>query len=93
MQRISLRIVTFFTLITITSLCAFTANQNESPGESMAKMLKLGEELATPNENHLFLKKLTGEWVTNSSILNMPEEVGTSTNVMIFGDRYLDSSY
>jgi hypothetical protein len=77
----------------MTSLCAFTSNQNESPGESMAKMLKLGEELATPNENHLFLKKLTGDWVTTTSIMDMPEEFGTSTNVMIFGDRYLDSSY
>ena len=93
MQRMPLRIVTFFTLITITSLCAFTANQNESPGESMAKMLKLGEKLATPNKNHLFLKKLTGDWVTTSSIMDMPEEFGTSTNEMIFGDRFLESSY
>ena len=77
----------------MTSLCAFTLNQNESPGESMAKMLKLGEELATPNENHLFLKKLTGDWVTTSSIMNMPEEVGAATNEMIFGDRFLEGSY
>ena len=59
----------------------------------MAKMLKLGEELATPNENHLFLKKLTGNWVTTSSIMDMPEEFGTSTNEMILGDRFIESSY
>lgn len=93
MQRIPLRIVSLFSLFVITSLCAFTTNQNESPGESMARMLKLGEELATPNENHLFLKKLTGEWITTSSLMEMPAEVGTSTNEMIFGDRFLESSY
>ena len=93
MQRTPLRIVSVISCIAMTSLCAFTSNQNESPGESMAKMLKLGEELATPNENHLFLKKLTGEWVTTTSIMDMPEEFGTSTNEMIFGDRFLESSY
>ena len=59
----------------------------------MAKMLKLGEQLATPNENHLFLKKLTGDWVTTSSIMEMDEELGVAKNEMIFGDRFLESSY
>jgi hypothetical protein len=93
MQQIPLRIVSFFSLLVMISLCAFTANQTESPGESMARMLELGERLATPNEHHQFLKKLTGQWVTTSSIMNMPEEVGTATNEMIFGNRFLESSY
>jgi hypothetical protein len=93
MQRIHLRIVSLFSLLSITSLCAFTANQNESPGESMAKMFKLGEELATPNANHQFLKKLSGDWVTTSSIMDIDEELGFAKNEMIFGDRFIDSSY
>ena len=92
MQRISIRIVSFFTLIAIASLCAFTALQNESPGESMAKMLKLGNELATPNENHLFLEKLTGQWETTSSIMGMPPEKGSAQHEMIFGNRFLEGT-
>ncbi len=93
MQRIPLRIVSFISLLAMISLCASAANQNESPGESMARMLELGEKLATPNKHHQFLEKLTGKWVTTSSIMNMPEEVGTATNEMIFGKRFLESSY
>ena len=93
MQRRTWQFVSFYSLPAILSLCAFTVIQSETPGESMAKMLELGERLATPNENHLFLAKLSGDWKTTSSIMNLPEDQGTASYEMSLGGRFLDGSH
>lgn len=80
-------------VLTFYALAIDEAPPEEGPGETMARMLKLGEQLATPNENHIFLQKLTGQWTTRSSILNLPPESGTAKNTMILGKRFLDGSY
>lgn len=65
----------------------------ESPGETMARMKILGELLATTNENHAFLRRFTGDWMTETSIMGMEPSKGTSSNKMIFGDRFLEGVY
>jgi len=93
MQRRTRQFVSLLSMFTILVLCAFASKQDEGPGEVMARMVKLGEQLATPNEHHAFLEKLSGTWTTSSSIMNLPTDQGTSTNEMILGGRFLECSY
>jgi len=93
MQRRTGQFVSFFSLLTTLLLCAFVAIQNETPGETMARMHELGEQLATPNENHAFLSRLSGTWNTKSTIMNLPEEQGTASHEMTLGGRFLEGSY
>jgi hypothetical protein len=72
------------------SLYSFAMQQNEVPGETLARMEKLGKELATPNQNHAFLKQLAGNWRTSSSYLGMEPTTGNATYGMIFANRFLD---
>lgn len=67
--------------------------QDKVPGELLAKMQILGEELATPNKNHAFLAQLSGDWITSSSVLGMEPSTGTASYSMILGYRYLDGMH
>jgi hypothetical protein len=60
------------------------------PAQTMARMEKLGEAFATPNENHEFLARLTGEWDTSSSVLGLPNESGVASFSMILGNRFVN---
>jgi hypothetical protein len=60
----------------ILSIYSITAS-TQVPAQTMARMEKLGEAFATPNENHEFLARLTGEWDTSSSVLGLPNEGGS----------------
>jgi len=71
----------------------YASVQEEVPGETMARMMKLGEELAKPNENHVFLSKLAGEWTTSSTLMGMQPTLGNASYSMILGNRYLDGMH
>jgi len=82
-----------FVMLSYFSWAANPAPPNEVPGETMARMQKLGEELATPNEHHTFLGKFAGSWSTKTSMMDLPVEMGSATHEMILGDRFLEGSY
>ena len=79
-----------FTLILGFTIYSMAAPPNEVPGETLARMAKLGEELATPNENHAFLERFSGEWVTSSTVMGLPQEEGKASYNMIFSGRFLN---
>jgi hypothetical protein len=76
--------------ISLTAFYSTGTSQNEVPGETLARMQKLGEELAATNEKHAFLQRFVGEWETSTSALGLPNENGTATFKMILGGRFLD---
>ena len=76
--------------IFIIALYSNAAPTNEVPGETLARMKKLGEEYATPNENHAFLNRLSGNWNTSSTVMELPQEEGKAIFEMILGDRFLN---
>jgi len=82
-------------LFAVLSLSVLTySNQPESsPGEIMAQMAELGKELATPDENHLFLTQLAGEWTTSSTMMGMEPTSGSASYEMILGGRFLDGTH
>jgi len=69
---------------------SIAASPTEVPAQTMARMEKLGEAFATPNENHEFLARLTGEWDTSSSVLGLPNEGGVASFSMILGNRFVN---
>jgi hypothetical protein len=86
-------IIPLFLVFVCISVIAYASQPNEVPGETMARMMKLGNEIATPNENHAFLSKLTGEWETTASLMDMESTPGTASYKMILGNRYLDGMH
>jgi len=56
-------------------------------------MQQLGEELATPNENHQFLSSLAGVWNTTTTIIGMQPEKGDAQYAMIFDNRFLEGTH
>lgn len=90
MKHVRRMSITIFLLVTAAFGFAFTNQPNESPGESMARMAKLGEQFSTPNQMHEFLTQMTGEWTTSTVIMNLPPESGNAQYSMIFGNRFLD---
>lgn len=88
-----IQLIVFLSLIGITSIFGFADQQTESPGETMARMARLGEILATPNKHHSFLETLSGEWKTSTSVMKMPAENGVATSKMILGNRFLEISW
>lgn len=72
------------------SLVSYSIQKDEVPGETIARMMKLGEELATPNTNHTYLARMAGEWTTSSTVMGMEPSSGSATYNMILEDRYLD---
>ena len=72
------------------SLVSYSIQKDEVPGETIARMMKLGEELATPNTNHAYLARMAGDWTTSSTVMGMEPSSGSATYDMILGDRYLD---
>ena len=85
----ALMLIKAVTIVTILSL-AVSPPENEVPGETLARMQQLGEELATPNKHHKFLEQMAGEWLTESSFMELEPTTGTASYSMILGDRYLD---
>lgn len=75
------------------SLLSYSYQQSEVPGETMARMMKLGEELATPNANHTYLAGMAGDWRTTSTVMGMEPSPGTASYEMILGNRYLDGMH
>jgi len=86
-------IICTLSILTLFAVAVDPLPQVEGPGDAMARMFKLGEKLATPNENHAFLKKFVGSWTTHSSFMKLPFEKGSATHEMILGERFLDGSY
>ena len=86
-------IITLLSAISVFTLITLAQQPQEVPGETLARMQKLGEELATPTSSHLFLHQLAGEWVTTTSVMGMAPSTGTASYKMIFGGRYLDGSH
>lgn len=86
-------IITLLSVITAITLFTRAQQPEEVPGETLARMQKLGEELATPTSNHLFLHQLAGEWVTTTSVMGLDPTSGTASYKMILGGRYLDGSH
>jgi len=86
-----------FVPLTIAILCisliSYSSQQGEVPGETMARMMKLGEALATPNTNHTFLTSMAGEWRTSSTVMGMNPTSGSASYEMILGNRYLDGMH
>ena len=70
-----------------------TQSRQEVPGETLARMQRLAEELATPNSNHDFLAQMAGEWITSSSVLGMEPSTGTASYNMILCKRFLDGTH
>ena len=93
MQHPRKRIGTFISLLACTTLCAFAMQPKESPGETMARMMKLGEKFATPNEHHALLASFAGEWMTSTSIMGMDPTSGAASNQMTLGHRFLESTH
>lgn len=87
------QIIPLFIAFICINLVTYASQQNEVPGETMARMMKLGNEIATPNENHAFLSKLAGEWETSASLMGMESTPGTASYKMILGNRYLDGMH
>ncbi|MDG1137073.1 MAG: DUF1579 family protein [Phycisphaerales bacterium] len=77
-------------IIASLSLCSFALYQEEVPGETLARMERLGEKFATPNEQHEFLQHFAGTWDTSTTYLDMGPSQGEATYTMLFGDRFLD---
>lgn len=85
-------------ILPISALAAMTffsiAMQNdEVPGETLARMQQLGETYATPNQNHAFLQQFSGNWITASSVMSMPQTDGRASYSMIMDGRYLDGMH
>jgi len=75
------------------TLLSFSNQQSEVPGETMARMMKLGEELAKPNVNHAYLAMMAGDWSTSSSVMGMKPTSGSASYGMILGGRFLDGMH
>ncbi|MBT5365158.1 MAG: DUF1579 family protein [Phycisphaerae bacterium] len=63
------------------------------PGQTLARMEKLGKELATPNSNHQILEKLAGEWNTVQTFMDTNPTAGTASYKMIYDNRFLDGTH
>ncbi|MBC8200931.1 MAG: DUF1579 family protein [Planctomycetes bacterium] len=72
------------------SIYSIAATPTEVPAQTMARMEKLGKAFATPNENHKFLARLTGDWDTATSVIGLPNETGFATFSMILGNRFVN---
>lgn len=75
------------------TLLSYSNQPDEVPGETMARMMKLGEELATPNANHAYLSQMAGDWNTSSSVMGMEPSSGNASYGMILGERFLDGMH
>ena len=93
MNALTKQYIALIAVILFLSLLAFSHPPEEVPGETMARMMKLGEELATPNKHHAFLNQMSGDWTTTSSVMGMPPSTGTASYTMILGNRYLDGMH
>ena len=93
MAQKNLRLVIFLCFLSIITLCSFAPPPNEVPGEAIARMHKLGEQLATPNENHAFLSNLAGNWKTTSTVMGIEAEEGTASYELILGGRFLNGTH
>jgi len=78
--------------ISYISMFSFTTLQ-DSPGEQIAKMEQLGEYLAEPGGHHDYLNNFVGDWITESSVYEMEPTLGTASNILILGDRFLEGNY
>ncbi len=76
-------------IFTTFSQLATSKQQQEVPGQALARMQKVAQELATPNKNHEFLAQLAGDWTTSSKVLGLPAEEGKAQYSMILGNRFL----
>jgi len=63
------------------------------PGQTLARMEKLGKDLATPNSNHQILEKLAGEWNTVQTFMDTSPTAGTASYEMIYDNRFLDGTH
>lgn len=86
-------IITLPLVISTMTLLTYSQQQNEVPAETMARMMKLGEQLATPNSNHFFLEKFAGQWKTSSTVMGMEPSSGSASYSMILGNRFLDGMH
>ena len=93
MTQSNLHSITLLSVILTLGFYSIAAPPQEVPGETLARIEKLSEVFATPNENHVFLERLAGEWETSTSVMGLPEEKGTASYKMIFGNRFLDGNY
>ncbi len=90
MRQFKLNLAFLLTTILAFSIYLDAAPPNEVPGETIARMAKLGEEFATPNEHHAFLARFSGEWTTSSTVMGLPQEEGKASYNMILGGRFLN---
>ncbi len=93
MNAYTKHIITFILVVSTVPLLTYSQQQNEVPAETMARMMKLGEELATPNTNHTFLEKMAGQWRTSSTVMGMEPSSGSASYSMILGNRFLDGMH
>ncbi|MBT4530734.1 MAG: DUF1579 family protein [Phycisphaerae bacterium] len=88
-----LKSISSIAFLTSISLFATAQIDDEVPGEMLARMQQLGEELATPTSQHDFLAQMAGEWSTSTSVLDMDPSIGSASYTMIFGNRFLDGMH
>ena len=88
-----LKSISSIAFLTSISLFATAQIDDEVPGEMLARMQQLGEELATPAAEHDFLAQMAGEWNTSTSVLDMDPSIGSASYTMIFGNRFLDGMH
>jgi hypothetical protein len=74
-------------------LLASSEQPKQGPGEIMAEMMRKGEELATPNEQHALLSRMCGSWKTTSVVLGTEPQYGQAEGKMILGNRFLEIEY
>ncbi len=81
------------TTLGLTSLLASSQQAPDGPGENLAKMIKKGEMYAAPGTPHLFFEHFVGNWASSSVVMETEPQLGSSTNTMILGGRFLEMKY
>ena len=90
MAHCTTRNITACCAILLISIYSIAAQPREVPGETLARMEKLGEAFAAPNKNHAFLARLTGKWDTSTTVMGLPNENGFAAFTMILGNRFVN---
>ncbi|HIA71903.1 MAG TPA: DUF1579 domain-containing protein [Phycisphaerales bacterium] len=80
-------------IIASLALVAIATTTDDVPGQTLARMEKLGKELAAPNSNHQILEKLAGEWNTVQKFMGTDPTTGTASYEMIYDNRFLDGTH
>ena len=88
-----MKLMTFFISLILLIPIAASQDLSKGPGESLAKMMKKAEFYATPSDPHRFLEQFRGLWTTSSVVMDTEPQLGSTTNSMILGDRFLEMNY